>query len=62
MKTVEWVHPDKMRFESDHHTFNQQTSFLIAGNAVMPTQYSTYVRPAQETESNGESFEEAPRF
>lgn len=44
MKSIEFEHPNKMRFESGFKTFDNQTNLISTGNLVSNTQYSTCVR------------------
>lgn len=58
MKKSEWINGNKMRFESSHKTFNDQTNIISTGNIIANTQYGSYVRPYTETECNGFTNEE----
>lgn len=53
MKKIEWINPNKMKFESGFKTFDKQTRCISTGNVVAHTQLSGYVRPKDETECNG---------
>lgn len=48
LKKVEWLTPNKMKFESSHKTFNKQTTLITTGNALGATQLSSYIRPFNE--------------
>ncbi len=56
MKKKEWATPNRMKFESDHKTFNRQTQIIDTGNIVSRTLLGGYVRAFQETECNGYTF------
>jgi len=56
MKEKEWIHPNKMRFESEHKTFNQQVKCISRGNVISDTQLSGCIRPFNEVECNGYTF------
>lgn len=56
MKEKEWIHPNKMRFESEHKTFNQQVKCISRGNVISDTQLSGCIRPFNEVECNGHTF------
>lgn len=58
VKPITFDHPDKMHFESGHKAFDRQTVILTPGNVIAPTQFSSYIRPAQETECNGQTWSE----
>ena len=53
MKQKEWIHGNKMRFDSLPKTFNRQTRCISTGNVIADTQLSYYIRPYTETECNG---------
>lgn len=53
MKTVEWATPNRMKFDSDHKTFNRQVSMIGKGNVWGNTQHSSFIRPSNETSCNG---------
>jgi hypothetical protein len=57
MKTITWDNPNKMHFESPHKTFNRQAELISTGNVIGTVQYSNYIRPYNELECNGFSFE-----
>ncbi|RLE37801.1 hypothetical protein DRJ17_05770 [Candidatus Woesearchaeota archaeon] len=58
MKKVEWVTPNRMKFESLHKSFNKQTKCISVGNQIASTVVSSYIRPYSETECNGQKFPE----
>jgi len=45
LKKVEWVNPNKMKFESAHKEFNRQTALISTGNVLGSTQLSFFIRP-----------------
>lgn len=53
MKKIEWLNPNKMKFESLHKTFNNQCRCITAGNQIGDVVISSYVRAFNETECNG---------
>ena len=53
MKKHTWDNPNKMHFESAYKTFNEQTNLISTGNVIANTQFSSYIRPYNETECNG---------
>jgi hypothetical protein len=53
MKTVEWATPNRMKFDSQHKTFNRQVSSISRGNVWGSTQHSSFIRPSSETNCNG---------
>jgi len=53
----EWATPNRMKFESEHKTFNRQVDCISSGNVIGHVQLSGYVRPRNETECNGFTFE-----
>lgn len=57
MKMLEWENPNKMRFASEHKTFNRQCRQIRPGNVMGDVQLSFYIRPYHETECNGLKFE-----
>lgn len=52
-RKVEWATPNRMKFESEHKTFNRQVDCISSGNVIGHVQLSGYVRPRSETECNG---------
>lgn len=44
MKKLEWIHGNKMKFESKHKTFNNYITGIIAGNCIGGGQTSCYIR------------------
>lgn len=53
MKQHEWVTPNRMKFESEHKTFNRQVDCISSGNVIGRVQLSGFVRPYKEVECNG---------
>lgn len=49
MKTKEWLNPNKMKIETEHKTFNQQTRVIGAGNIIATTQVSLFIRAWNNT-------------
>jgi len=56
MKKIEWITPNRMKFESLHKTFNKQVSCISTGNQLGNTVSSSFIRPYNETECNGQKF------
>jgi len=56
MKKIEWVTPNRMKFESLHKTFNRQVSCICTGNQIGNTVNSSFIRPYNKTECNGQKF------
>jgi hypothetical protein len=56
LKNMEWDNPNKMKFESEHKTFNKQTTLITTGNQIGNTVLSFFVRPVNETTSNNTKF------
>ena len=50
---VEWVTPNRMKFESLHKTFNRQVDCISRGNVIGHVQLSGFIRPRNEIECNG---------
>ena len=40
MKKREWVNPNRMKIDTMHKKFNQQTNFIGPGQVVSDTQFS----------------------
>ena len=57
MKKIEWLTHNRMKFESEHKTFNRQTQCISTGNIVSNTLLGWYIRPFNETKCNGFDFE-----
>lgn len=53
MKKIEWINPNKMKFESYHKTFNKQCRCIMAGNQIGDVVFSSHVRPYNEIKCNG---------
>lgn len=53
MKQIEWINGNRMKFESEHKTFNRQVDAISTGNVVGSVQYSNFIRGYNETECNG---------
>lgn len=53
MKKIEWINPNKMKFESEHKEFNRQCKYITRGNQIGDVVLSGYVRSYEETECNG---------
>lgn len=56
MKKIEWLTPNKMKFESLHKTFNNQVKCISTGNVIGDTQLSGFVRPYNKIECNNTQF------
>ncbi len=57
MKTKEWVNPNRMKINSGVKAFDLQTSAISAGNVIGGTQFSSHIRPYDETYCNGDIYE-----
>ena len=53
MKKIQWTNGNKMKFESEHKTFNKQCRCIMVGNQFGDVVLSSYVRAFNETECNG---------
>ena len=53
MKETKWVNPNKMKFESGHKTFDNQTNLITTGNINANTVMGKFIRPATEIECFG---------
>ncbi len=53
MKKREWVNPNRMKIDTMHKKFNQQTNFIGPGQVVSDTQFSLIVRAWNDTEGYG---------
>jgi len=53
MKKIEWIHGNKMLFESEHKSFNNFITYVSTGNVYGDGQTSLYIRPYNEIECNG---------
>ena len=49
MKQIEWVNPNRMKFDSLHKTFNRQVDCISTGNVIGSVQYSSFIRPYTKT-------------
>ena len=49
MKKIEWVTPNRMKFESLHKTFSRQTQVIATGNILSNTLSGSYVRAYNDT-------------
>ena len=47
---------NKMIIDTDFKEFNKQTNYIGTGNCIANTQYSSYIRPINETTCNGCNF------
>jgi len=56
MKKIVWFNCDKMRMESGHRAFDEQTNVISTGNVIANTQISSHVRPYTEVECGGQTF------
>lgn len=56
MKKLDWVHPNKALVQTGHRTFDRQCLSVHTGNVVTDTQFSSFVRHAQNCECNGFEF------
>jgi len=56
-RSKEWATPNRMKFESEHKTFNRQVDCISSGNVIGDVQLSGCVRPRSETECNGFTYE-----
>lgn len=52
----------KMLIDSGFKEFDKQTNLITSGNCISDTQYSNYIRPYNETECNGNKFNEGHLF
>jgi hypothetical protein len=57
VKKIEWRDPNHMKIETGHKTFDRQADLISTGNVIGHVQYSSYIRPYNETECNGLKFE-----
>lgn len=53
MKDSQWLTPNRMKFDSQHKTFNRQVNCISHGNVFAATQTSSYVRAFNTLECNG---------
>lgn len=59
LKKAEWINGNKMKFESEHKTFNRQTNCISTGNIISNTILGLFVRNWNNTECNGKTDYEA---
>lgn len=52
----------KMIINSEFKEFNKQTNLITSGNVIANTMYGNYIRPWNETECNGLTFEKGKLF
>ncbi len=57
MKKIEWLTPNKIKFESPHKVFNQQCKLISTGNIISDTQIGFFIRPYHDLYCNGVMFE-----
>ena len=57
MKKIEWIHENKMLFESEHKSFNKFITCISTGNVYGDGQTSLYIRPYNEIECNEHIWE-----
>ncbi len=60
-KKIEWINPNKMRFESLHKEFNRQTNIISTGNIIANTEYGSFIR-AHNNITNPVSEKKKPGF
>jgi hypothetical protein len=53
MKKIQWLNGNKMKFSSEHKTFDNQCRCIMVGNQLGDVVLSSYVRAYIETECNG---------
>ena len=53
MKKIEWINPNKMKFESPYKTFNKAVVCISDGNVIGDTQVSSFFRARNDLECNG---------
>lgn len=56
MKKIEWIHGNKMRFESGYKSFDKKVDLITTGNVLGKVQTSGYIRPYDKTDCNGFKF------
>jgi len=57
MKKIEWLNPNKMKFESGYKSFDNFIDSISTGNRIGGGQYSNYIRAYTDVECNNLPFD-----